>query len=372
MPVKMLHDALKVATIPCDRVGNSTSSLAYVLIVAEMSGRVTFSALSYDVRICVTLQGVDVIEAGSVFALGPVLRTCVGNLPASGVVQLAKQSAFRVRVECGRSFSDLQTMDPVEAPAVLSDDVAGLSRLVDVPAAILSRLLRVCLPFASTDQARPGLCAVNLEIGAAETVAVATDGTCMAKCSVEWGGAAVSLLLQREVAPIVLAAIDRTGADDVTILRSGVGDHELRIGDCTVHARPFAERFPDWRRVVPNLGGAGRRVTSAEFDRALARIGVIVDENHRVRFEFGAGELRLQSRDKTAQEASDFVACSGDGDDSPVCLDGSYVRRFLSLFNGDTVQLHAFGPMDPIVLVSAEDPAPLFVLSPMASGKTGG
>lgn len=365
--VRVLSDAARLASAPCKRAGSTLSSLAYMLIDAEASGRVTLTAMSYDVGLRVVVE-CEVLAPGCVLVPGAAFASAIASFPAVATVQL-HASAHALQVECGRSRMTLTTRDAAEAPAFLS---ARTVPLVTVPAAIFARILDVCAPFVSHDAHRPAMGGIQIEIAPDETVAVATDGFALARCAVKWGPSKLSMLLPLVAAQDIRAALDRTGADDVEIETVEGKDHELliRVGDTRVCCRLIDERFPDWRRIIPaKLAGAAvdRRVWLS----VLHRVDVIADDAVRITCKDGA--LSILTVNANAEVAADAFESDDEHAAFPTLfVDSARLRRAMAVFNSDALTLAVSGGMAPIALTSLEDPAVTVILSPMDSAKLKG
>lgn len=364
MPVVDLKRVVDVAGAPCRRVGNDTSALAYLSIVCEADGRVTFAAIAYDVMVRAVVAG-DVVQRGAAFVLASQLRGVLATLPPSGVVQLCAEPGPRLAVECGRARMTLKCLDATDAPSALFEDPASQSVLVAVPSAILTRLLAVALPFVAQNDKRPALCAVHVEIDDAGVRSVSTDGAGMATAAVEWGGPRLVLDLPTEVASMVGPAVERTGCDDVEILRSGDGTLDLRAGDTLIRARPTGERFPDWRRVVPDTADECVVVDRREVAATLNRLRGVGD-GKRVRLSVDGDALVIEADDGTGNYGREALAASHVHAFPVVFVDAARLGRILACFTADAVRIQAVDAMSPILITSPDDPAPSLVLMPMS------
>lgn len=175
-PRSVLRDALAklVALAPAGKLGTPILGCVRLSVSADSA---EWFATNIDTAIAVTITvhaTADGIAAIPLRRLAEIL----GNFPAAAAVTIAVRGT-NVTVTAGRARFELTGLDPKEMPTYWGDH---FTRTFTVPASlVLDGIARVAPLSAPEDHGRRHLTGVLLEGFAGDLIAVATDGTVLAR-----------------------------------------------------------------------------------------------------------------------------------------------------------------------------------------------
>jgi DNA polymerase III subunit beta len=222
----------------------------------------------------VTSVPAEVGEPGRAVVPGKLLAQVLAKLPNEPVA-LDSDGSY-LSIDCGRSSFKLRTMKAEDYPKPMAsdEDVDQFS----LPAARFTRMVDQVSPAASTDEARPVLTAVSLEMGDGKVAAAATDSYRLASKSFEVDG--VEQQMAALVPASVLSDIAKTVSDTETSeveVSLGQSLAKFVMGDYTVTTTLTEGSYPEWRKLMPADDDYESllKVERAPLIDALGRVSVV-------------------------------------------------------------------------------------------------
>ncbi len=237
-----------------------------------------------------------------------------------------------------------------EPPAVQATEAATL------PGTTLSALAGAAFA-ASADTGRPVLQGVRLRPAEGSLVALACDGTRVARATapgVEW-------TLPETVVPaagLVLAARALGTAGAIRVV-AGQGALEMSGPETTIRLRLPEGRYPDVEALLP-----GEFATVIELDRsaltaALERAAVVsgsAAQLHLVRLVVGAEGLSCRAEAPEGGSANEDLETSVSGDPLEIGVKGLLLRESLRHVGGSRLRIELAGPVAAMRLTGERGP----------------
>ena len=262
-----------------------------------------------------------------------------------------------------RKFS-LPTMnvdDVMPVPLVDGERFESLDRALLEPIAIARHA-------ASTDDTRPHVASVLVELSGTASRAVATDGHRMTVARIgNVGGDACKFLVPRNAATL-LAGIPEGERVDLE-----VGGGLLAVtthGDAvvTLTVKLTEAQFPPWEQVVPKDRKAKAQVSCAALSQSVQAVALAAGERSGgITLRFEDDRIALSSQSPDHGDAGDEVEADGrTGTGVPIGCNARYMLEALAAV-GELAEVSAEGELDPMTVASL-DGSVLCVLMPMRVG----
>lgn len=307
--------------------------LETVLINADKDGSLTFTATDLDISVRTRLAA-TVIEEGSVAVSARRFFEVVRELPdqdisLSGTENHLSLTGFRGHYR----FVGAPVVDFPELPDI------SLDKAIKLDAHSLEKMIRRTLYAVSTDETRPELTGVYMEIGENDMRMVATNGHRLSRAGVTGSfKQAKDLLLPPKALNQLLKLL--AAADD-SIQVSGTKSYaRFSVGQTELFSRLLEGPFPDYERVIPKQSPCSALINRGDFISSLRRILVLSDSQTRqVKMVFEPNRLRILSEYQGAGEASEEMPVEYGGEELTVGFNGGYLLEMMKTFEVETVEM---------------------------------
>ncbi|MBW7933139.1 MAG: DNA polymerase III subunit beta [Gemmatimonadaceae bacterium] len=305
--------------------------LSAIRIAAEERG-VRLTATNLD-QVVSCFCPADHACAGTAF-LVPAKRLAeiVAALP-DGPVRLVP-SGQSVKVAAGHATFRLNTLSASEFPSNAAFDPKAT---LVIAAGELVRLAEQVRFAASTEESRPILNGVLLEMGAAALRAVATNGHRLALVEAPRTDSAHDALADLIVPPVALESLKRVfAAEELVTLAvdSEKAPTSLRVFSdrASVATRLIEGPYPGYRQVIPSANDRLVRADRNDLLAALRRVlPLATNATARVRIALAGARLVLRVETPDAGSAEDEVPIQyPDGSNFTFAVNGHYLKEILA------------------------------------------
>ncbi|MEK9542991.1 MAG: DNA polymerase III subunit beta, partial [Luminiphilus sp.] len=256
----------------------------------------------------------------------------------------------------------LSTLPASEFPSV---DEQGGDLSLEIPQAVLKRLIeRTSFAMAQQD-VRYYLNGMLLELKAGRLRMVATDGHRLALCT---AGDAVSVGDASVIVPRkgILELSRLLDADDT--LRLVIGSNHIRAVNkqFTFTSKLVDGKFPEYERVLPKSADKTVIGERLELRQAFTRTAILSNEKYRgVRLKLSEDTLDITANNPEQEQAEEVVAVEYQGDELEVGFNVSYLLDVLSVLDGEKIRLSLSDSASSALLEEAEEGDSLYVVMPM-------
>lgn len=322
-----------------------------------------------------TSLAADVEEAGSVVVPGKLFAAVLAKLQSKPVVLEVDAEQDRLLMTCGRSTYSLRLMPTKDYPQALlaGDDAVRFT----LPAAQFTRTVGQVAPAASTDEGRPVLTAVSLEMKDGEVTAAATDSYRLAAKQFDYpdGGGEIAALIPAAILADIASTVSESESTEVEVaLEERMA--QFTAGGYRISTALTEGSYPNWRGLMPSDDDF---VSLLEIDReellsALGRVSVVASTgaNLPLVLEVGDdGEVALTVTSQEAGAANEIVTgklVEGEGFTS--AYNPSFFVQALKATGAERVSLAFRDPLKPALLrpLAPDDETPeqlRIILMPM-------
>ncbi|MCK4304693.1 MAG: DNA polymerase III subunit beta [Candidatus Eisenbacteria sp.] len=307
--------------------------LETVLIKAGSEGTLTLTATDLDISVR-SQRSATVEQEGCVAISARRFFDVVRELPDQEVSLIGDEGYLQL--SCGRGryrFVGAPVDDFPELPELLGD------KLVRVDPQKLERMIRRTLYAVSTDETRPELTGVFLEIDKGKLQMVATNGHRLAQAAIHGSFKHEKELL---LPPKALNQLLRLIPDIKEEVEIGGSKSYARfvVGRTELYSRLLEGPFPDYDRVIPKSSPLNAVIQRADLMASLKRILVLSDSQTRqVKLTFGANLLKILSEYQGAGEAAEEIPIEYDGDEVTIGYNGGYLLDMLKTIQDNRVAM---------------------------------
>ena len=335
--------------------------LGNLLIEAGEDG-LTVTATDMEVELVASIE-TAVEEAGRVTVPARKLVDIVRNLPEGAMVTL-RHGENGVAVTAERSRFTLATLPATEFPNV---EGVGETRPVVLPQRELRGLIAGTQFCMAVQDVRYYLNGLLLELESGTVRAVATDGHRLAVGTLE-GDVQLDeprqVIVPRKGVQELLRLLDEV--DDPVRVELGGNHIRVSVGALRFTSKLVDGRFPDYRRVIPEIGECVLEMDRETARQALTRAAILSNEKYRgVRLSVGPGELRIQSNNPEQEHAEEELAVEYQADAMEVGFNASYLLDALGALSGQTVRMGLVDANSSAILSDPADGRFRYVVMPM-------
>ena len=333
-----------------------TPVLTCIKLTAE-DGRMTLSASDGDVGLRMTMEQVEVDQAGEALIPADKLNQIVRECQAPTVsLENDKQALF---IRSGESKFKVYGFDPAEAPPIKSFEDAEVD--CEIRAGDLLTLIARSLFAAADEHSRYAINGVLLDRKGTEIRMIATDGRrlAMASGSVDSGDGDTNCIVPSKALGIMRRLLR---SDDATV-RLAIDEHRIHVhvddgsGQATLSSSLVEGRFPPFEDVIPKDQDK-KVVFDCNSLRAAVRQAALLtsEESRSVRMCFQNKQLVLTSHAPEMGEAEVHIDLPDyAGDDLEIGFNPTYLSDALKVIDQDQIIFELKASNKPGVLRTGKE-----------------
>lgn len=373
MQVTCLRENLSrgLANISRAVAARATLPVTQNVLLEDDNGQLKLTATNTEISIS-TWIGAQIEGEGSVTVPARMLNDFVNSLPGQTVQIVIQTDPVGVVVTCDKFTATINGISSEEFPPIPTVE-GGAS--VSIPADSFRGALERVVFAAATDDSRPVLTGVKVELAEDTFTLAAADGF---RLAVESGklGAKIS----GEVAVIVPA---KTLAEVARLLGDGSSSVELsvdangrsakfRLDTSEVVTALVQGTFPDYEKLIPTSYGTKATIDLGNMIQATRAASIFARDGSgiiRVIVNPGNGDatgvVKIISRAEEVGSNENELDAKVEGDESKVAFNSKFLMDVLNVLSGDDVDIETTTPSSPGVFRSAKHEGYTHVVMPM-------
>lgn len=259
----------------------STLPVLSNILMATDEGRLRLSATNLELGITCWIPSQNQ-EEGSITVPARILSDLVSTLPDQNIELTLNTRTQSLSVHCGTSNFELKGIDAQEFPPMPTPDLASG---VELNVADFKTMIEQVSFAASSDEARPVLQGVMMNIAGNEMTLAATDGyrisvrTASLSSSVE--NPVKAIIPARSLSELARIAID--GEERLTmVLPQGRGQAIFHMKNAELVTQLIEGNFPDYNAIIPRSFKTRIVLSTSEFLKACKQAEIIAREGNNV------------------------------------------------------------------------------------------
>jgi DNA polymerase-3 subunit beta len=342
--------------------------LSNVLLETTPEG-LRLTATNLDLTITTTVPA-EVVREGRVTVPARLVTEYIASLAEAPCTLELDPSTQVLRVTCGIHRTNIHGIDAVEFPPLPARDAEAT---VSLDAATLDAAIGQTVVAASTDEARPVLTGVLLQLEGETVTLAATDGHRLAvrRLSPKGDGegeapAAISVIVPaRHLGEVARAITANRPTVEVTLAASR--NHIFfTMRDVEVSSRLIEGAYPNYAQVIPSAQTTTVTLASATLLRETRTASILAkDAANVVRLATGEGTLTLHAQTAEVGDDEAPLTATVDGEGVQIAFNARYVLDALGVIDSEEVALGFNGPLSPGVIRPVGRDDYLYIVMPV-------
>ena len=351
----------------------STLPVLSNLLLATDEGRLRLSATNLELGITCWIPS-QIEEEGSITIPARTLVDLVSTFPPDNVNMTLDERTQTLNLVCNSSVHDIKGIDAQDFPPMpVTDPEDGM----ELNLADFKEMIQQVAFAASTEEARPVLQGVKMDVAGNEINLAATDGF---RISVR--KEALSSPVSQDISIIIPARAMNELArifSDVDksvhmIVPPNRGQVIFRLKDSELVSQLIDGNFPDYRAIIPKSAKTKTIISTLAFLKACKQAEIIAREgNNVIRLDItpeeeGPGKVEISALTEETGKSDISVEANVDGSGLLIAFNVKYLREVLEVIRTPNVVLETNANNSPGVVRPVGDENFVHVIMPMHLG----
>jgi len=335
------------------------------------NGQLKLTATNTEISIS-TWIGAQIEGEGSITVPHRMLTDFVNSLPGQTVKIDFQNDPVGVIVTCDKFNGTINGIAAEEFPPIPTVDSESS---VTIPADTFRGALGRVVFAAATDDSRPVLTGVKIELADDSFTLAAADGF---RLAVETGKLGTSV--ETEVGVIVpaktLAEVERLLGDGSSSVELSIDANgrsaKFRLDTSEIVTALVQGTFPDYEKLIPTSYGTKATVDLSSMVQATRAASIFArDGSGIIRIivspgeDDGVGAVKVISRAEEVGSNENELDAKVEGEETKVAFNSKFLMDVLNVMNGDDVDLETTTPSSPGVFRSGKHEGYTHVVMPM-------
>ncbi len=353
----------------------STLPVLSNILVASDEGRLRLSATNLELGITCWITA-RIEQEGSTTVPARTFSDLVNTLPGDQVLLSLDTKTQTLNVRGGTSTNDIKCIDAQEFPPLPVPDLEGA---VQLNVADFREMIQQVAFAASTDEARPVLMGVLVQVEKDKLTMAAADGFRLSvrKATLSSPAAAPLTAIIPAKALTELARVASDGEETIyMILPKGRGQVVFRVKDVEVVSQLIDGTFPDYQQIIPRKYTSRTLVSTASLVKACKQAEIFAREGSNVarlniksaNGELQPSEVEISATSEETGKNETIVEATVDGSGVLIAFNVKFLREALEVIKTPNVALETSAANAPGVVRPVGDEQFLHVIMPMHLG----
>ena len=349
----------------------STLPITQNVLLSTDRSMLKLSATNLEIGIT-TWVGAMVEEEGSITVPARLLSDFVDSLPAEPIDLNVTQRPKAVGLSCARSQATINGTDAEEFPPIPTVE-EGLAAKLDV------RKLRTAIAqvafAAATEESRPVLTGVKLEMEGDDFTMAAADGFRLAvhkEKLVEPVAEPASVIIPAKTLQEISRFLGDQDEPVEMMMSPSKGQALFKLKSIEVVSQLIQGVFPNYGQLIPQSYQTRAVFDLQEFQRAARTASIFArDGSGIVRIQIvpgtdgGSGKIIISARAEEVGEHTDEIDTEIEGDEAKIAFSNRYLLDVLGVLERGKVALEATSPSSPGVFRPTTTDDYVHVVMPM-------
>jgi DNA polymerase-3 subunit beta len=319
----------------------------------ELSGSVltiTASDMHTVMQTSVMIEsGID----GSITVPAKMILDTLRSLPEQPVTLEVDTDTFGIELVTANGHFKLSGENPLDFPRIPE---VTRNFGITLPSDILGLAISNTLFATSTDDLRPAMTGVYMQVSGEHTTFVATDGHRLIRYRREdiTTENTTTLILPRKALNLLKSSLP-SGSVDVKAEFSN-SNAFFSFDNIKMVSRLIDERYPDYENVIPKENPNKMLIERNSFLSTLKRIAIYSNKTtHQIRLKISADELEISAEDLDySNEAKEKITCEYTGDPMEIGFNAKFLIEMLSNLDASMISMNMSLPNRAGLIVPVE------------------
>lgn len=324
----------------------------------------TLTVTASDLQtVMITEIEVEGSDKGAIAVPAKLLLDTLRGLPEQPITFNVDEETFGTEIVSDNGRYKLSGENPIDFPKT---PTVNRGQTVDFSSSALGTAIANTIFATSTDDLRPAMTGVFVQIGTENATFVATDGHRLVRyrrtdiqSSVD-----TSMIIQRKALNLLKSCLP---SDDVPLKAEFTASNAFfSFNNIRMICRLIDERFPDYENALPTNNPNTLTINRMEMLNSLRRISIYSNRTtHQVRLKMAPGALSISAEDLDySNEANEKLMCEFNGDPMEIGFNAKFLIEILSnlVCKNITFELSAPNRAGLIIPVEQEDNEDILML----------
>lgn len=306
------------------------------------NGKLTVTASDLQTSIITELE-VDGNESGSIAVPARILIDTLRNLPEQPVTFTIDEASYNIEIQSENGQYRLSGENATDFPKI---PIVEEGHSVQVPADVLASAISNTIFATSTDELRPAMTGIFLNLNGSDSTFVATDGHRLIRYrrSDVSSGAKASIIVPRKSLNLLKSSLPSDNAP--VTMQFNSSNIFFKFNNFRMICRLIDERYPDYENVIPQDNNNRMVINRLDFLSSLKRIAIYANKTtHQVRLKINGGQLNISAEDLDySNEANEKLPCEHEGSDIEIGFNARFLIEMLNNIDSDEVALMLSAP----------------------------
>ncbi|AHJ98328.1 DNA polymerase III subunit beta [Hymenobacter swuensis DY53] len=305
-------------------------------------GKLTITASDLETSMMTELP-VEARESGRIAAPARILLDTLKNLPDQPVTFTLDEETYTIEIASSNGRYKLAGENATDFPRV---PVVKGSAPVEIPSTSLARAINKTIFAVSTDELRPAMTGILVQLADNQVTFVATDGHRLLRYrrSDVGAGQTSNIIIPRKAFNLLKGALP----SEATTVRMEFNSSNafFSFNQMRLVCRLIDERYPDYENVIPVSNPNKLIISRQEILNSVKRISIYSNKTtHQVRLRLAGSELTVSAEDLDfSNEANEKLACQYDGEDMEIGFNAKFLQEMLSNIDSEEITLELSTP----------------------------
>ena len=286
---------------------------------------------------------VEAKENGRIAAPARILLDTLKNLPDQPVTFTIDEETYTIEISSSNGRYKLSGENATDFPKV--PQVRG-GNAIEVPSNALARAINKTIFAVSTDELRPAMTGIFVQLNEGNITFVATDGHRLLRYRRNdvSTGETTSIIIPRKAFNLLKSSLP---AEPTSVkVEFNNANAFFSFDNIRMICRLIDERFPDYENVIPKLNPNKLLIDRYDLLSSVKRISIYSNKTtHQVRLKITGSELAISAEDLDfSNEASERLSCQYEGDDMEIGFNAKFLIEMLNNIDSDEVNLELSTP----------------------------
>ncbi len=353
----------------------STLPVLANILLATDEGRLRLSATNLELGITCWISA-RIEDEGSTTVPARIFVDLVNTLQSEQVALSLDTQTQTLNIISGTSTNDIKGIDAQEFPPLPVPDLDGAVQLNVLD---FKEMIQQVAFSASTDEARPVLMGVLMQVENDQITMAAADGFRLSVRTDKLSGPApqsVNIIIPAR-ALNELARIASDGDETISmVVPKGRGQVIFRVKDVELVSQLIDGSFPDYQQIIPRSYKSRTLISTASLLKACKQAEIFAREGSNVarldikaaKGEMDPSEVEISATSEETGKNETIIEATVDGSSVLIAFNVKYLREALEIIKSPNVALETSAPNAPGVVRPVGDESYLHVIMPMHLG----
>lgn len=305
-------------------------------------GSLTVSSTDLETSMSVSLD-IESKESGKIAIPGKLLLNTLKTLPEQPLTFTIDTQSFGIEILSDNGKYKLSGENGDDFPRIpVPEDIKDISIVSNV----LKKAIGHSLFAVGTDELRPAMTGINVEVGNDGISFVATDAHKLVryKHNETITSKSVSFIIPKKALTLLNNSLP---ADETPVKISYNNSNAFfRFNNVSMICRLIDARFPDYNAVIPTQNPNRLVISKSDLQNTLRRLTIFANKTtHQVSMRFKGSELHITARDLDfSNEANERLTCNYNGVDMEIAFNGRFLLDMLNATSSEEVQFEFSTP----------------------------